>query len=117
MKKALILIAVLAVIFISGCNKQDTLAGTTGKVSITIPGTSTAESTIPKEETTIFSTNPEACPKQFLRKQVKPDGSVEEYCLPPEYFRLKSCSTYKDCAEVEDCVNGYCVIFEEDVIA
>lgn len=112
MKKVLIIL-LIAIIFLAGCKSKPEATG--NSVSITIPATSTAESSIPAEETTIFSTSPETCPKQFLRKQINADGSIQEYCLQPEYFKLKPCQTYKDCTAAEDCVNGYCYIVDEDV--
>ena len=114
MGKFIIILMILSVLFIAGCNNYP---ATGNSVTNTIPATSTAASTIPKEVTTVFSTNPDTCPKQFLRKQVNPDGSVREYCLPPEYFNLKSCNIDKDCSEVETCINGYCIIHDEDIIA
>lgn len=115
MSKFIIILIFISILFIAGCNNYP---NTTGESIVnTVASTSTAASSIPKEVTTVFSTNPATCPKQFLRRQVNPDGSVREYCLPPEYFNLKSCNTDKDCSAAETCINGYCIIHDEDIIA
>ena len=112
----IIILFIVIALLLAGCNRKESVEATNKLVSITIPATSIAESTITHEESTVFSRNTSTCSKQFTRRQVSQDGSVKEYCLPPEYFKLKSCKTYKDCRESEDCINGYCLIFEEDVI-
>ncbi len=114
MRKFIIISLLISILFIAGCSNYPA----TGEfITNTVASTSTAASSIPKEVTTVFSTNPDTCPKQFLRRQVNPDGSVREYCLPPEYFNLKSCNVDKDCSAAETCINGYCIIHDEDIIA
>lgn len=92
MKKLIILI-MLSIIFIAGCKSQS--SETTTSVA-----------------TSVISNDLEDCPKEFLRKQVNPDGSIEEYCLSPDYFNLKPCNNNNDCTSAEYCSAGYCRTLE-----
>lgn len=101
MKKILLLLAI-ASIFLAGCKSSNPVyAGNP---------TTTIQQAV---ETTITVEN---CPKQFLRQEIKADGSIEKYCLPPSYFRLNPCNTDADCSTIEECRDGYCyILYEDDV--
>lgn len=104
MKNLLVVLALLTIIFLAGCKpSQPEVVAATTTVATSV---STSILDIVKEASGFDTEN---CPKQFLRKQYLPDGSIKEFCLPPDYFDLEPCETDKDCENVEEeCLNGFC---------
>ncbi len=102
MKNAIIILALILVIFIAGCNR-----GITGQA---VRDVDNQQTTSTRPTTTIFfqyEENKKSCENGVWRKQTLANGTVQEYCNL-RIKELNKCDADGACGKYEECFNGYC---------
>ncbi len=98
MHKPTIVLIILSVLFIAGCQR-----GITGRAVL-------EQSTTTEQTTTSvafkYQENQKTCDNGVWRKQVLANGTVKEYCN--RQLARKACDIDGKCGNYEECFNGYC---------
>lgn len=101
MRKLAIILVLLAIIFIAGCQR-----GITGQAVRDVDQQTTA-TTAPSTVSTILPVA-ERCSNGIVRKETLANGTVREYCYR-QISSLKKCDIEGQlCSKFEECINGYC---------
>ncbi len=99
MYKPIIVLIILSVLLIAGCQR-----GITGQAVRDVDQqTSSVETTTVKFA---YVENQKTCENGVWRKQVLANGTVKEYCN--RQLARKACDIDGRCGNYEECFNGYC---------